>query len=98
MTRIEIPAKVAKFITKLEKIDPKGVDDIKIFLKLLANAENPCSLANTKKVKNTNFWRWRIRNYRIFGEIKSLENENKIVIQLVIEIVKIAPRDEKTYK
>lgn len=60
---------------------------------ILANVENPCTLPNAKHLQgyNDTRYRWRIGNYRIIGIVENGEMK-------IIEIIKIAKRDNNTYK
>ena len=86
--------KVVKFLEKLAKSAPNEFFKIDIFLnKTLQNTENPYFLPNAKHLQgfNDNRYRWRIGNYRVIGIV-----ENGIT--KIIKIIKIAKRDENTYK
>lgn len=93
--KIKISPKAEKFLTKHEKSDKTNINLIKLFIEEeLALAENPCALKNASKIESKkskgNMWRWKLRKYRIIGNVKSDE--------FVIEIIEIDRRDEKTYK
>lgn len=92
---IEMLPKVVKFLDKQEKSDQQGIEIVRAFIyTILAPAENPCALENASKIASKkgqgNFWRWKLRKYRIIGEVKSAE--------LVISIIEINRRNEKSYK
>ncbi|STO97579.1 type II toxin-antitoxin system RelE/ParE family toxin [Helicobacter canis] len=86
--------KVIKFLKKLAKSAPREFVKIDIFLnESLATCENPCTLPNAKHLQgfNDNRYRWRLGDYRIIGIVKNDTFQ-------VIQIIKVAKRDENTYK
>ena len=93
-SKIEIDKKAKKFLNELESLNPKQYLKIAYFLcDILPNAENPCKLSNAKYLKGykDNRWRWRIGDYRIIAIVKDGQAR-------IIQIIKIAKRDESTYK
>lgn len=93
--QVNLTPKVEKFLTKQETSDKVNINFVRLFIdEVLANAENPCALENASKIASKkgqgNFWRWKLRKYRIIGEVKSAE--------LVISIIEINRRNEKSYK
>ena len=90
--KISIDKKPAKFLQKLAKSTPKAYIKIDEFLSNdLPSATNPCTLPNAKHLQgfSDNRYRWRLGDYRIIGIV---ENGAFYIIQ----IIKIAKRDEKT--
>ena len=83
-----IHKKVYNFLDKQFNGDPAGVRSIRKFFKeKLEPAENPTALSNCKKIQGTkNTWRWRIKQYRIIGEV--YKNE------LLIKIIEISTRQD----
>lgn len=87
--------KAVKYLEKQFTKDNDGITFVKAFIEnILKTAENPCALENASKIASKkgqgNFWRWKLRKYRIIGEVKSAE--------LVINIIEINRRNEKSYK
>lgn len=83
-----------KFLEQLAKKSQNDFFQINGFLvEVLPNCENPCALPNAKHLKNfkDNRWRWRLGVWRVIGIVK----DGKIFF---IQVVKIARRNEKTYK
>lgn len=92
--KITLKKQVSKFLDKLEKSTPSEHSKIVIFLnEKLATSDNPCLLPNATHLQgyNDNRYRWRLGNYRIIGIVNNGEFT-------VIEIIKIARRDDRTYK
>ncbi len=92
--KINIDTKANFFLKKLSKSAPKDFDKIDYFLtNILPNAENPCTLPNAKYLQGfkDNRYRWRLGNYRVIGIVENGETK-------IIQIIKIAKRDENTYK
>ena len=92
--KIILKKQVSKFLDKLEKSTPSEHSKIVIFLnEKLSTSDNPCLLPNATHLQgyNDNRYRWRLGNYRIIGIVNNGEFK-------VIEIIKIAKRDERTYK
>lgn len=85
--------KCDKFLKKLVKSDTKSFKLIVSFLEKLENHENPCTLPNAKHLQdfNDNRYRWRLGDYRIIGIVKNGKTK-------IIQIIRIAKRDESTYK
>lgn len=91
---IKFKKQVDKFLLKLAKSTPKDFLKIDFFLKdELPNCENPCTLPNAKRLQGfkNNCYRWRLGDYRIIGIVENGETR-------IIQIIKIAKRDENTYK
>ena len=91
---ITLKKQVSKFLDKLEKSAPSEHSKIIIFLnEKLSTSDNPCLLSNATHLQgyNDNRYRWRLGNYRIIGIVNNGEFQ-------VIEIIKIARRNEHTYK
>ena len=91
---IRIKKQVDKFLAKLAKSAPHEFDKIDYFIKnVLSNDDNPCLLPNAKHLQgfSDNRYRWRIGEYRIIGIVKNGEFK-------IIEVVKIARKDDTTYK
>lgn len=85
---------VIKFLDKLAKSNPRKFKGINYFLtNILPKTENPAKLANAKYLKgyDDNRYRWRLGDYRIIGIVEN--NTFKL-----IQIIKIAKRDENTYR
>lgn len=80
---------------ELQKIfygNPNSALKIEIFLTKLQSIPNPTTLPNAKKLQGfSNHYRWRIGDYRIIGIVENGEFK-------IIEIIKIAKRDDNTYK
>lgn len=90
MTIINLEKNAEKFLSKLEKSNPKIFDKILLFLyQKLSNCDNPCNLPNAKKLQGflDNRYRWRIGDYRIIGIVRKQKF-------MIIEIIKIAHRQE----
>ena len=93
-SQIIVEKKVTKFLKKLAKSAPQAYIKIIDFLKDdLSNANNPCILANAKHLQgfSDKRYRWRLGDYRIIGIVE----RDKFYI---IQIIKIAKRDDNTYK
>ena len=93
-SRVVIDKNPAKFLCKLAKSAPQAFIKIDDFLsKDLPNAKNPCTLPNAKRLAgfSDSRYRWRLGKYRIIGIVENGEF-------YIIQIIKIAKRDEKTYK
>ncbi|MGX3044751.1 type II toxin-antitoxin system RelE family toxin [Helicobacter sp. T3_23-1056] len=93
-SQIIVDKKVMKFLKKLAKSLPQVYIKIVDFLKDdLSNADNPCKLPNAKHLQgfSDNRYRWRLGDYRIIGIV---EKDRFFIIQ----IIKIAKRDNNTYK
>ena len=93
MIKVFVEERVEKALANIYKSNKKAAKKITLFInERLPNAENPYTLPNCKKMKNyENYYRWRLGDYRIIG----------IVIDgkpCIIQIIKIAKRDESTYK
>lgn len=91
---IRTKKQVDKFLVKLAKSAPNEFNKIDFFLKnRLPNCDNPCLLSNATHLQgyNDNRYRWRLGNYRIIGIVNNGEFK-------IIEIIKIAKRDNRTYK
>ena len=72
--------------------NPNSALKIEVFLTKLQSIPNPTALPNAKKLQGfSNRYRWRIGDYRIIGIIENGEFK-------IIEIIKIAKRDDNTYK
>lgn len=93
-SKVVIDKNPAKFLRKLAKSAPQAFIKIDDFLsKDLPNAKNPCTLPNAKHLVgfSDSRYRWRLGEYRIIGIVENGEF-------YIIQIIKIAKRDEKTYK
>ncbi len=91
---IQLTKQVLKFLNKLEKSTPSEHSKIVIFLnEKLSTSDNPCKLPNAKRLTGfaDNRWRWRLGDYRIIAKV--INDEIK-----VIKIIRVAKRDESTYK
>lgn len=94
ISKVVIDKNPAKFLRKLAKSAPRAFIKIDDFLsKDLPNAKSPCTLPNTKRLVgfSDSRYRWRLGEYRIIGIVENGEF-------YIIQIIKIAKRDEKTYK
>ena len=91
--KILISKKADKELKKIAKANKEAHLDIVIFIENKLTTENPCTLPNAKHLQgfNDNRYRWRIGEYRIIGIV-----ENGIT--KIIKIIKIAKKDENTYK
>lgn len=92
--KVEYEKRVVKFLKKLAKSAPRDFFKIDTFInENLITCENPCTLSNARYLQgfNDNRYRWRLGDYRIIGIIKNDAFQ-------VIQIIKIAKRDENTYK
>ena len=92
--KVKIKDKCVKYLKKLAESAPKDFILIDKFIhNKLEVDENPCRFSNATHLSgyNDNRYRWRIGNYRIIGIVNNGEFK-------VIEIIKIAKRDERTYK
>lgn len=91
---IILDKKVDKVLVKLAKSAPKEHLRIMEFLgNKLATSENPCLLPNAKHLQgfDDNRYRWRIGEYRIIGIVENGKYR-------IIQVIKIAKRDDGTYK
>ncbi len=91
--KVEIPRKVFKWLEKQIKSD-KNAEFVRLFLKQLEQEQNPTALKNAKKLQGRynkigNYWRWKIKNYRIIGDVDSAI--------ITIHIIEITTR-ENAYK
>ncbi len=91
--KVEIPKKVDKWLDKQAKGD-KNIGLVRLFLKQLGQEQNPTALKNAKKLQGRynkigNYWRWKIKNYRIIGDVDSAT--------ITIHIIEITTR-ENAYK
>ncbi len=74
---IKYEQQVAK---NLKKIDPENRKRIKKFIEeRLINSINPKERGESLKGNLNEYWRWRLGDYRIIGEI----NENEILIVIL---------------
>lgn len=92
--RVIISNKIEKYLIKQYKGDRDGIMLIRLFINTLENSDDPTKLKNAKKMQGAwkdygNFWRWKVGDYRILGEIKAEILE--------IHIIKIGQR-ENFYK
>lgn len=77
MQKIILDKKVEKYLNKQQKGDPKGIYAVKFFISdILAKSDDPATLKNAEKMQGAwknfgNFWRWKVGDYRILGNIKS---------------------------
>lgn len=90
-----MPNKLEKYLTKQYKGDKKGVMLIRLFIDELEKAADPTTLKNAEKMQGAdwkdygNFYRWKVGDYRILGDVKS--------DVLEIHLIKIGQR-ENFYK
>lgn len=89
-----MPNKLEKYLTKQYKGDKKGVMLIRLFIDELEKAADPTALKNAEKMQGAwkdygNFYRWKVGDYRILGDVKS--------DVLEIHLIKIGQR-ENFYK
>ena len=93
MIEIFIEKKAEKTLEEIYKSNKKVAKKIQLFIdERLPKAENPCLLPNAKKMQNyENCYRWRLGDYRLIGIV--IDGKPRI-----IQIIKIAKRDESTYK
>lgn len=90
--KVVIDKKATKALQKLSK-NREIYTKMRVFLtETLPNAENPCTLPNAKHLQGftDNRYRWRLGDYRIIGLVKDGE-------YYIVQVIKIAKRDEKTY-
>lgn len=79
---VELTSRARK---QLKGLDRKTLLLVAEFIDRLQGCENPCGLANAKKLQGIeNGWRWRIGTYRILGRVDG--------DRLVIEIFKVGHR------
>lgn len=92
MYKVQITQTASKELEKIYKSSLKDAQRIVTFLvDILPNVENPFKLSNVKKVQGyANCYRYRIGIYRVIV----LKNDEK----LSILVIKIAKKDDKTYK
>ncbi|WP_110558404.1 type II toxin-antitoxin system RelE family toxin [Helicobacter cinaedi] len=86
---ILITNKALKELEKIQKSAPNEADRILALFEIFKTSDTPHLLPNAKKLQGyqkENCYRWRIGNYRVIGSIQHSE--------LVIEIVKVATRQE----
>lgn len=91
---IILDKKSIKFLQKLAKSTPKEYVKIIDFLNnKLATSKNPCLLPNAKHLQgfDDNRYRWRVGEYRIIGIVENGKYK-------IIQVIKIAKRDDDTYK
>lgn len=91
--KILISKKADKELKKIAKGNKEAHLDIVIFIEKKLTTDNPCTLPNAKRLQgfNDNRYRWRLGEYRIIGIVENGEAK-------IIQIIKIAKRDENTYK
>ncbi len=92
--KVSIDKKAVKALQKLAKSNREMYGKIDIFLHTtLPSAENPCTLPNAKHLQGfaDNRYRWRLGDYRVIGIVENGEF-------YIVQVIKIAKRDEKTYK
>lgn len=90
---IFISKKADKELKKIAKSNKEAHLDIVIFIEKKLTSENPCALPNAKHLQgfNDNRYRWRLGEYRIIGIVENGKTK-------IIQIIKIAKRDDSTYK
>lgn len=95
MIKVEFDRNANKFIDKLLKRDEYNALQILNFIKKdLSNYDgDPRFMQNAKKLKgyNDERYRWRVGQYRIIGLVTKKEI-------FIVQVIKIAKRDDKTYK
>ncbi|MCM1222010.1 MAG: hypothetical protein NC548_46810 [Lachnospiraceae bacterium] len=92
--KILIDKKADKFLKSLEKTQKRDFEKMLFFLhNILENASDPCTLPNARKLQgfSDNRYRWRLGDYRVIGKVGNGEFK-------IIQIIKIAKRDDSTYK
>lgn len=91
MYKINLSKDADRSLKRIFKGDYANAERIMLFLRLMANTDNPFALGEAKKMKGyKNRWRWRVGiHYRIVG-IK----QDDI---LTIEIIEISTRESVGY-
>ena len=74
--KVIIPNKLEKYLAKQYKGDKKGIMLIRLFIDKLEETIDPTTLKNAEKMQGAwknfgNFWRWKVGDYRIIGDVKS---------------------------
>lgn len=92
--KISIDKKCNKFLQKMAKSTKR--EYVKIFNFIyndLSTVPNPCMLPNARHLSgfSDNRYRWKLGDYRIIGIVENGEF-------CIIKIIKIAKRDDNTYK
>lgn len=89
---IRLTHKAIKCLERLENNKTLHTKIMRFLEQKLANADNPTTLPNARKLIgfDDNRYRWRLGDYRIIGIIQNSELK-------IIEIIEISKRDDTTY-